>query len=71
MKNFEMNLFALNCNTGSLSFQGIAADDDVEAKKISSNGPRFYLSFNFDRQKAAELGDELIRVGTMLKALKE
>lgn len=71
MKNFEMSLFALTPNTGSLSFQGVAADDDVEAKKISSNGPRFYLSFNFDRELSYELGEELIRVGSMLKAIKE
>ena len=71
MKSFEMSLSRLNLNSGTLVFKGYADDDEIDARKTSNSGPGFYLSFNFDRNLASELGEELIRVGAMLKAIKE
>lgn len=71
MKRFEINLTSLSVNSGMLVFKGCADDDEVEARKTSNNGPGFFLSFSFNREHSSELGKELIRVGEMLKAIKE
>lgn len=71
MKNFQMSLTRLSPDSGTIVFMGWASDDDVDARKTSNSGPGFFLSFNFDRELSSELGEELIRAGTMLKTIKE
>ena len=54
-----------------IQIKGFAYDDEVDARKISENGPMFFLAFNYDRERIEEVADEFIRIGTILKTIKE
>lgn len=67
--NFRIRLGSVSSAYSNIIFEGIAADDEVEATKTSNSGPGFFLSFNVDSEYMKELGEELVRAGNVLKTI--